>query len=51
LCCHGCNQHKSRRISALDPVTGSPIGISMEEMSLPVRIIDLALYRYPSQLR
>jgi HNH endonuclease len=24
LCCHGCNQHKSHRISALDPVTGSP---------------------------
>ncbi len=23
LCCHGCNQHKSKRTSALDPVTGS----------------------------
>ena len=23
LSCHGCNQHKSRQISALDPVTGS----------------------------
>jgi hypothetical protein len=25
LCCHGCNQHKSNRTSAPDPVTGSPV--------------------------
>jgi HNH endonuclease len=23
LCCHGCNQHKSRRVAAPDPVTDS----------------------------
>jgi 5-methylcytosine-specific restriction endonuclease McrA len=23
LCCHGCNQHKSRRTAAPDPATGS----------------------------
>jgi len=27
LCCHGCNQHKSNRISAPDPVTGSPASL------------------------
>jgi len=25
LCCHGCNQHKSNRTSAPDPVTDSPV--------------------------
>ena len=25
LCCHGCNQHKSVRTSAVDPVTGLPV--------------------------
>ncbi len=25
LCCHGCNQHKSDRTSASDPITGTPV--------------------------
>ncbi len=24
LCCHGCNQHKAKRTTALDPVTSVP---------------------------
>lgn len=27
LCCHGCNQHKARRTSALDPVTDSLVSL------------------------
>src|SRR5262245_66687976 len=25
LCCHGCNQHKSRRTVVADPVTDTPV--------------------------
>ena len=27
LCCHGCNQHKSKRTTAPDPVTGARVAL------------------------